>query len=70
MQRLLIHMQNTVQLRQPVRSIQCFYDTSRSPKKYEHNFSDAPKYMTEADADDYEAHPEQYEWHFELTNWW
>ena len=30
MQRLLIHMQNTVQLRQPVRSIQCFYDTSRS----------------------------------------
>lgn len=30
MQRLLIHMQNTVQLRQPVRSTQYFNDTSRS----------------------------------------
>ena len=28
MQRLLIHMQNTVQLRQPVRSTQYFNDTS------------------------------------------
>ena len=32
--------------------------------------SDAPKHMTEADAEDYETHPEQYEWHFKITNWW
>lgn len=33
-------------------------------------YSDADEHMTEADADDYMEHPEQYEWHFKLTNWW
>ena len=33
-------------------------------------FSDASEHMTEADADDYAEHPENYEWHFEITNWW
>lgn len=32
--------------------------------------SDAVNHMTPKDADDYEEHPEQYEWHFHITNWW